>query len=62
MSWNWSSEGTLAAVVLAWAGIWWLRRRGLNFSIATLLALAVGIPIGIVAGNNVQAIDPIGEI
>jgi Na+/H+-dicarboxylate symporter len=62
MSWNWSSEGTLAAVVLAWAGIWWLRRRGLNFSIATLLALAVGVPIGIVAGNHVQAIDPIGEI
>ena len=62
MSWNWASEATIGAVVLAWAGLWWLRKRGLNFSISTLLALVVGIPIGIVAGNDVQAIDPIGEI
>lgn len=62
MSWNWSSEATLAAVALAWAGLWWLRKRQLNFSLIALIALAVGVPIGLVAGDHVQAINPLGEI
>jgi uncharacterized protein len=62
MSWNWASEATLAAVFVAWGGIWWLRRSGLNFSIVALLALAIGVPIGLVAKDHVQAINPIGEI
>jgi Na+/H+-dicarboxylate symporter len=53
---------TLAAVALSWVGIWWLRRRGVNFSLVALAAIGAGIPIGLVAGNEVQAINPIGQI
>ena len=53
---------TLAAVAVSWAGIWWLRRRGLNFSLVALFALTVGVPIGLVAGQHVEAINPIGRI
>lgn len=62
MTWNWPSELTIAAVLLAWAFLWLLRKRGLDFSFATIIAVALGIPIGLVAKQNVQAIDPIGEI
>ena len=46
----------------SWAGIWWLRKRGLNFSLVALFALAVGVPIGYFAGEHVEAINPIGRI
>jgi Na+/H+-dicarboxylate symporter len=62
MNWDWSALAALAAVALSWAGIWWLRRRRLNFSFIALFALAVGVPIGLAAGTHVQAIDPIGHI
>ena len=53
---------TLGAVALAWAVIWWLRKRQVNFTLVALIALALGVPIGLVAGNHVQAINPIGQI
>jgi Na+/H+-dicarboxylate symporter len=59
---NLSTLGPLAAVVVSWAAIWWLRRRGLNFSLIAILALAVGIPIGLLAGEHLDAIKPIGHI
>jgi hypothetical protein len=62
MSWHWPSEFTLAVLFVAWAVVWWLRRRNLNFSILAVVALAIGVPIGLVAGNDVQAINPIGQI
>ena len=34
----------------------------MNFSVIALFALAVGIPIGSVAGEHVAAINPIGRI
>ncbi|HEX4345027.1 MAG TPA: dicarboxylate/amino acid:cation symporter [Solirubrobacteraceae bacterium] len=49
-------------MALSWAGIWQLRRRRLNFSLVALVALAVGIPIGLVAGRHVETINPIGQI
>src|SRR3954471_415930 len=52
----------LAAVIVSWAGIWWLRRRQLNFSLVALFALAVGVPIGLLARDHVEAINPIGHI
>jgi uncharacterized protein len=59
---NWASLATLAAVAVTWVGIWWLRKRHLNFSLLALVALGAGIPIGLAAGNHVQAINPIGQI
>jgi hypothetical protein len=62
MSWHWPSEFTLAALFVGWAVVWLLRKRNLNFSILAVVALTIGVPIGLVAGNDVQAINPIGEI
>src|SRR6195952_3857695 len=62
MNVNWSELAPLAAVVVCWAGIWMLRRRELNFSLVALGALAVGVPIGLLAGKHVEAIEPIGHI
>src|SRR5262249_2012602 len=60
---NWPALAALAVVVVVYACIYWLRsRRGLGFTSATLLALGAGIPIGLVAGQHVQYIDPIGKI
>jgi Na+/H+-dicarboxylate symporter len=59
---NWSTLGPLAAVAVSWAAIWWLRKRQLNFSLIALFALAIGVPIGLIAGQHVDAIDPIGRI
>jgi Na+/H+-dicarboxylate symporter len=62
MNLNWPALETLAAVALAWAGIWWLRKRQLNFSLIALAALVIGVPIGLVAGEHVSTINPIGLI
>lgn len=62
MNFSWSGTATLAAVIVAWAAIWWLRKRELNFSLVALFALLVGIPIGLVAQEAVSAVDPIGQI
>lgn len=62
MNFNWPALATLAAVAVSWAGIWWLRKRGANFSVVALASLAVGVPIGYFAGTHVSAIDPIGRI
>ncbi len=62
MSLNIPALATLAAVVLAWAGVWWLRRRETNFSLVALFALLVGIPIGLAAREHVDLIQPIGRI
>jgi Na+/H+-dicarboxylate symporter len=62
MNLNWPALATLAAVALSWAGIWWLRKRHVHFTFIALSALAVGVPIGVVAGSHVEAIDPIGHI
>src|SRR3954471_18166321 len=62
MNFNWPALGTLAAVALSWAGIWWLRKRRVHFTFVALFALAIGVPIGVVAGEHVTAINPIGLI
>ncbi len=59
---NWPELATLGAVALSWVGIWQLRKRHLNFSLIALIALAVGIPIGLVAGKYAQVLNPIGQI
>jgi Na+/H+-dicarboxylate symporter len=62
MNLNWSALAPLAAVVLSWAAIWWLRKRQINFSFIALFALGVGVPIGLLAGTHVAWINPIGHI
>ncbi|MDO8185664.1 cation:dicarboxylase symporter family transporter [Conexibacter sp. JD483] len=47
---------------MSWVAIWFLRKRNLNFSLIALFALAVGVPIGLVAKEHVDAIAPIGTI
>jgi Na+/H+-dicarboxylate symporter len=59
---NWPGYATLAAVAASWAVVWWLRRRRLNFSVLALVALAIGVVIGLVARTRVETINPIGEI
>ncbi|WP_445148673.1 dicarboxylate/amino acid:cation symporter [Baekduia sp. Peel2402] len=59
---NWSELAPLGAVLVSWAAIWWLRKRELNFSLIALFALGIGVPIGLLAGTDVEAIDPIGHI
>src|SRR4051794_12199480 len=62
MNFSWSAVATLAAVALAWAGIWTLRRRKVHFTFIALFALAIGVPLGLVAGTHVEAINPVGLI
>jgi len=62
MNINWSVWAPLALVALSWVAIWWLRRRDLNFSLLALFALAVGVPIGLLARDHVEAISPVGHI
>ena len=59
---NWADLATLGAVVAVGVGIFFLRSRRLNFSVVTLIALAAGIPIGLIARHNIEYIDPIGKI
>src|SRR6478609_5941633 len=62
MNANWPALATLAAVAASWVAIWALRKRGVNFSLIALFALAIGIPIGVVAREHVSAINPVGRI
>ncbi|MGN6723877.1 MAG: dicarboxylate/amino acid:cation symporter [Marmoricola sp.] len=59
---NWAASATLAAVALAWLAVWWLKRHRLHVTVLALIALTVGVGIGLVARNHVQAINPIGQI
>jgi Na+/H+-dicarboxylate symporter len=62
MNLNGAGSATLGAVALSWVAIWYLRKRRLNFSLVALFALAIGIPIGLVAKAQVATIAPIGQI
>ncbi|QCX26879.1 dicarboxylate/amino acid:cation symporter [Nocardioides jishulii] len=59
---EWQNLATLAVVAVVFLGIRLLRRRGVNFSLLTLLALVAGIPIGLVAGQHADWVEPIGRI
>jgi Na+/H+-dicarboxylate symporter len=59
---DWSAVAALAAVAVSWVGIWSMRKRQVHFTFVALSALAVGVPIGLLAGTHVEAINPIGHI
>ena len=59
---RWLDLAALAAVAIVYVGINVLRRRHVNFSVLTLLALGVGIPIGLLARSHVAYVEPIGRI
>lgn len=59
---KWPDLAVLALVAVVFVGIHLLRRRRINFSLLTLVALVVGIPIGLVARSHVEYIEPIGRI
>ncbi len=59
---NWLDLAVLALLVVAYVGLHLLRRRRVNFSLLTLLALAIGIPIGLVGRGHAEYIEPIGRI
>jgi Na+/H+-dicarboxylate symporter len=52
----------LALVLAVFAGIYLARRRRVNFSVLTLIALTAGIPVGLVARGHAHYIEPIGRI
>lgn len=58
---NWPDLAALAAVALAFAGIFLLRRR-VNFTVLTLVALGAGLVIGLLARGHAAYIEPIGRI
>ena len=59
---QWADLAVLGVVVVAFAAIQQLRRRHVNFSVVTLIALAVGVPIGLLADGHVAYVEPIGTI
>lgn len=59
---EWLKFAVLASVLVAFAGIFKLRKRRVNFSVITLLALLVGIPIGIIGRNHAELVEPFGKI
>jgi Na+/H+-dicarboxylate symporter len=59
---SWPDLAVLGAVAGAYVVIHLLRRRHVNFSVVTLIALAIGVPIGLLAGGHVTYIAPIGRI
>jgi len=58
---DWPNLTTLAVVLVLFAGIHFAGRR-LNFTAVTLLALAIGVGVGIVFQGQVEYVDPIGTI
>jgi uncharacterized protein len=59
---KWPDLAVLGLVAVAFVAIYLLRRRHVNFSVVTLIALVVGVPIGLVANGHVAYIEPIGRI
>jgi Na+/H+-dicarboxylate symporter len=59
---KWPDLAVLAGVAVVFVGIGLLRRRKLNFSILTLVALVAGIPIGLIARSHIEYVEPIGRI
>lgn len=59
---KWPDLAVLGLVAVVFVGIHLLRRRQLNFSVLTLIALGVGIPVGLVARGHVEYVEPIGRI
>lgn len=59
---DWINLSVLGAVVAGFAGLRFLGKRRVNFSLVTLLALLIGIPIGLLAQGHASYIEPIGKI
>lgn len=59
---EWLDLGVLAIVAAVFVGIHLLRRRRVNFTVITLLALVVGIPLGLLARGHVSYVEPLGRI
>lgn len=59
---DWINFAVLAGVVAGFVGLWFLRKRHLNFSVITLIALLLGIPIGLLAQGHASYIEPFGRI
>ena len=59
---KWPDLAVLALVLAVFAGIHLARRRRVNFSLLTLVALGAGIPVGIAARGHAAYIEPIGRI
>lgn len=59
---NWLNIAVLAAVLAVFAGLFVLRRRRVNFSVVTLIALAAAVPIGLLGRGHADYVAPIGRI
>ena len=59
---DWIALAVLGTVLAGFVGLRFIRGKGVNFSSVTLLALAVGIPVGLFAQGHASYIEPIGRI
>lgn len=59
---DWLSVAALALIAVLFAGLFLLRRAGAKFTLLTVVALVVGIGVGIVFQGHLDYVDPIGTI
>lgn len=59
---KWPDLAVLGVVALAFLAIHLLRRRGVGFSALTLLALVLGVPLGLLSAGHVHYVEPIGRV
>jgi len=59
---DWLNWAALVATTIVFSGFWVLAKRRVSFTARTLLALPVGIALGLVFRDHVSYVEPIGEI
>lgn len=59
---EWLDLAVATGVLVAFAGLYWLQRRRVNFGLRTLVALTVGVPIGILGQGHTDFLEPVGRI
>lgn len=59
---DWPNLTTLAVALILFAGIYFLGRKNLNFSVRTIVALLLGAGLGLAFRGDVDYVEPFGKI